>query len=95
MRFLFIALLISSCGDDVHHYNNKAEDAILQVVKCESKRYSYKECTLPTPAHSVVTLVQHSKTPCVKDTNYGFLNENVLYVDEGCRATFVLSNKEK
>ncbi len=56
-------------------------------VDCDSWSFEYKECPQPSNIKSVSVVDKRSKSSCTSGTSYGYKN-NVLWVDNGCRATF-------
>ena len=56
-------------------------------VGCSSWGFKYKECPQESNIKSVSVVKQKSKSACTLGTSYGY-NSNVLWVDDGCRATF-------
>lgn len=63
------------------------EPGALNQVTCESVNGGRTECDMNTRGR-VRVMRQLSKTTCVENTNWG-LNRSSVWVDGGCRATFV------
>lgn len=60
------------------------------TVKCESVDGKYRECGVGA-ASDIRVLRQLSKTNCARGQTWGYLNGKI-WVDEGCRAEFVVEN---
>ena len=78
---------------DMNNYLNLLENSIVIDMDCDSVHFAYKECAVIGNARAVdITLKnQHSATTCVKDENYGVLSGSGIWVDNGCRGSFVVS----
>ncbi len=60
-------------------------------ITCESDDYGRKDCPTNTGGKNVRLKKQLSKTKCVKGNSWGY-NSNGIWVDDGCRATFVIDS---
>ncbi len=69
---------------------NLAATAVAPVAyqRCASRGYRYAGCTLPYGAQYVRLVVQHSRTTCYLNHNWGVNYYNQIWVDNGCDATF-------
>lgn len=59
---------------------------------CGSNKYKLTYCATPTKIENVTVLSVHSNAACIQGRSWGF-EEQSLWVDRGCSATFVITPK--
>ena len=93
LALVFGVFALSQKSEAQHHNGNHYTR---DYVTCESQGYNYRECgSYYIRRIDTVRLVQqHSKTFCRYRQNWG-ANPWMIWVDDGCRATFEVTGWSK
>ncbi|XP_005091281.1 uncharacterized protein LOC101850865 [Aplysia californica] len=60
-------------------------------LTCSSQDHAYVECAHAMPIMWVSVKDKHSSAVCTRDDSFGLTTGGVLWVDNGCRATFKIT----